>query len=208
MNLLIDPLPDTVEVGGRAWPINTAFYVGVLFELLMQDPSRTDEDKVMQALKLFYPKIPPDIAGAMDALLWFYRCGTVTEKAEKAGESGGGHPRKAYDFEQDADLVFAAFYGQYHIDLAEANGLHWWKFRALFRGLSPECELVKAMGYRTADLKGMGKAQKKLYEKMRKLYALKNQRSVESTLGLSQRDERMKDYIAKRFAEAGVGETH
>lgn len=111
--------------------------------------------------------------------------------------------KKAYCFEQDADLIFAAFYGQYHIDLSDAEGLHWWKFRALFRGLPSDCELVKVMGYRTADLKGMGKAQKKLYEKMRKVYAIKNKRSVESTVSLSERNKRMKDYVAKRFEEVG-----
>lgn len=201
MNLLVDPLPTSVKIKGQDWPINSEFYVGILFELMMQDSALTDTERVVQALSLYYPQIPTDINEAMDALLWFFRCGAEAQKTGGAGE--GGHPKKAYCFEQDADLIFAAFYGQYHIDLSEAEGLHWWKFRALFAGLSADCEIMKVMGYRTADLKGLGKTQKKLYEKMRKVYALKNQRSVESTVSLAARNQRMKDYVARRFSEVG-----
>lgn len=200
MNILVDPLPDTVEIGGQTWAVNTAFYVWVLFELTMQDPKLTDAEKIEQALSLCFPAVPPDINRALDAVLWFYRCGT---DAPKPGKGGGGSYKKAYCFEQDADLIFASFMACYGIDLAEADDLHWWKFRALFRGLPQESEIVKVMGYRTADLKGMGKTQKKLYEKMRKVYALANARSVESAVSLAERNQRMKDYVARRFNEAG-----
>ena len=140
---------------------------------------------------------------ALDALLWFYRCGEDSPKEGKG--SGGAHHKKAYCFEQDADYIYAAFLSCYGIDLTDRD-MHWWKFRALFRALPQECELVKIMGYRTADLKGMPKAQKKFYEKMRKLYALTNSRSVESAMSLAERDRQMQEYVARRFREAG--ETH
>ena len=204
MNILVDPLPTTVKIGGQDWPINTAFYVWVLFEITMQDPTLTDAEKIEQALSLCFPTVPTDLNGALDALLWFYRCGEDSPKPGKG--SGGGTHKKAYCFEQDANLIYASFMACYGIDLSEADSLHWWKFRALFRGLPQECEMVKVMGYRTADLKGMGKAQRKLYEKMRKAYALTNARSVESAMSLAERNQRMKDYVARRFEEAG--DTH
>ena len=157
MNILVDPLPTTVKIGGQDWPINTAFYVWVLFEITMQDPTLTDAEKIEQALSLCFPTIPPDLNGALDAMLRFYRCGADAPTPGKG--SGGGSHKKAYCFEQDADLIFASFMACYGIDLAEADSLHWWKFRALFRGLPQECEMVKVMGYRTADLNGMGKTQ-------------------------------------------------
>lgn len=202
MNLLVDPLPNTVKIESQDWRINSEFYVGILFELIMQDNALTDAEKVEQALALYYPKVPPDLQAAMDALLWFYRCG-ADPPTPGAKTGGGGQHKKAYCFEQDADLIYSAFYGQYHIDLSETEGLHWWKFRALFTGLSSDCEIKKVMGYRTADLKGMGKAQKKLFERMRKVYALKNQRSVESSVSLADRNQRMKEYVARRFSEVG-----
>jgi hypothetical protein len=202
LNILIDPLPDSVAVDGQEWPIHTEFYVWVLFEITMQDKQLSDTEKIEQAVSLCFPTVPPNLNAALDALLRFYRCGADAPQAGKA--KGGGTPKKAYCFEQDADLIYASFMACYGIDLAEVDELHWWKFRALFRGLPQECEMVKVMGYRTADLKGMGKAQKKFYEKMRKLYALENTRSVESAMSLAERNQRMKDYVARRFAEAGL----
>lgn len=201
MNLLIDPLPKEVYINGHAWAINYEFYIGILFELLMQNEALSDEEKVRQALTLYFPVIPSDPKKAMDAMLWFYRCGKDDHARESAGKGSPGP--KAYCFDQDAELIYAAFYAQYHIDLSASDSLHWWKFRALFAGLSSECEIKKVMGYRIADLKGMSKAQKKLYEKMRKIYAIKNQRSAEGVLSLVDRNQRMKNYVARRFSEVG-----
>ena len=57
------------------------------------------------------------------------------------------------------------------------------------------------MGYRTADTKGMPKKQKQFYDRMKSLYALKNKATAASALTLAQRNQRMKDYVARRFEE-------
>lgn len=198
MNLLTDSLPKYVTVQGQDWLINSEFYIGITFELLMQMESISNEEKVDRALSLYFPVVPEDIAGAIDAMLWFYRCGS--DPKETSEEPSKGHVKKSYCFEQDAELIYSAFFNVYQIDLAETD-LHWWKFRALFAGLPSECEIKKIMGYRTADLKGLSKAQKKMYEKMRKVYALKSPQTVDSVMSLSARDQKMKDYIARRFME-------
>lgn len=199
MNILIDPLPTSVKIRGQDWPIRTAFYVWALFELTMQNAQLSDAEKIEQILPLCFSEVPPDINGALEAVLWFYRCGA--EPSKGGGHGGGKSQKKAYCFEQDADLIYATFRACYGIDLTEED-MHWWKFRALFRALPSECELAKVMGYRTADLTGMSKTQKKLFERMRKLYALTNSRSVESALSLAERNQRMKAYVARRFEEA------
>lgn len=204
MNLLIDQLPETVTIEGRAWPINSNFFIGILFELLMQDSDLSEEEKVERALALYYPTPPPNLQEAMNQLLWFYRCG---KEGEKSGVAAGEQHtyRQPYDFDQDAELIFSAFWAQYHIDLNEIENLHWWKFRALFQGLSTDCEFCKVMGYRTADTKGMSKSQKQFYEKMRKRYALKKETHTAAIVDLAQRDREMKDYVARRFREIGGG---
>lgn len=101
MNILTEELPVCVEVGGRRCPIHTAFHVWVRFELAMQDADLSDTDKVRTALELCYPTVPADLGAALDALLWFYRCGEDSPKEGKG--SGGAHHKKAYCFEQDAD---------------------------------------------------------------------------------------------------------
>jgi len=42
MNMLIDLLPEYVELGGAEYPINTDFRVSILFELMMEDASVPD----------------------------------------------------------------------------------------------------------------------------------------------------------------------
>lgn len=50
MNLLIDKLPDTVNVGDAVYPIRTDFRISVMFELLMQDEELSSIEKLEQAV--------------------------------------------------------------------------------------------------------------------------------------------------------------
>ena len=78
MNLLIDGLPETVEICGRPYPINVDFRASILFEEAILDPSLSGEEKLMTTLKLYYPDIEISADMLEDALiraLWFYRCG-------------------------------------------------------------------------------------------------------------------------------------
>jgi len=68
---------------------------------------------------------------------------------------------------------------QYKIDLNYTN-MHWWKFKALFQGLSDNTLMVKIMGYRSIDLgKIKDKEEKARYKKLKKIYALPDMRTVE-----------------------------
>ena len=44
MNLLIDGLPDSVEIAGQTIPIDTSFRTGILFEELMLDTKMLVKD--------------------------------------------------------------------------------------------------------------------------------------------------------------------
>ena len=59
---------------------------------------------------------------------------------------------KIYDFDVDSALFYAAFLTQYRIDLNEIDYLHWWKFMAMFEGLSREHEIERIMQIRNTDI--------------------------------------------------------
>ena len=60
---------------------------------------------------------------------------------------------RAFDFNKDAEAIFASFMEQYHIDLVEAKGkLSWFKFKAMLDGLDPETPLERIIKIRKADL--------------------------------------------------------
>lgn len=174
-NLLIDALPGAVMVGGKRCAIRTDFRVGLLFEMLMFS-SLSDAQKVRQALLLYYPEgIPEPTDDAYRAILRFYRGGEREEGAR------GGACKRVFDCRKDAALLFSAFYDQYGIDLQEIEGLHWWKFRALFRGLREEHPIARIMAIRAADL---SKAQTR--EERARLLRLKDRYRIEDRVSAAE----------------------
>lgn len=172
MNLLTEPLPKVVEIGGILYPVDTDFRTSIRFELLMQDGEIPDKEKTIRALKLYYPGIPPNIREACEKMAWFYRCGREDTRQTEDGEEAT-ETKQVYDFAYDADYIYAAFLGQYDVDLQKVKHLHWWKFRAMFRALEENCEFVKIMGYRGMTIPAkMPKEQKAFYRKMKRIHAL------------------------------------
>lgn len=170
MGLLTGELPDTVSVAGAEHPIRTDFRISIEFELLVQNHNIQEKDKILRALSLYYPRIPGDIKGACEKLIWFYRCGKEESGQDETDLSDS---RRIYDFDYDADYIYAAFLEQYGIDLTGIEHLHWWKFRVMFWGLDDNCEFVKIMGYRGMKIPSkMPKEQKAFYRKMKQIYAL------------------------------------
>lgn len=175
INMLIDLLPETVDIGGEVYLINTDFRTSILFEMMMQDPDLLETEKVRKAIALYYSCEPDDIAEAVDKLLWFYTCGREekTGKPEWAEEEEPEEQKQIYSFEHDAPYIYAGFLEQYGIDLQEVEDLHWWKFRAMFNSLNEDCKISKIMEYRGIQITNdMTKSQKKFYRRMKQVYAL------------------------------------
>lgn len=174
MNIIVDLLPDAVEIGGTEYPINTDFRISILFEMMMQDNSISDADKTRQAIELYYPTKPHDLGEAAEKIIWFYRCGKELNQTRNQSERDSGTEQKSiYSFEHDDEYIYAAFLSQYGIDLQDVEGLHWWKFRAMFKALDENCEFVKIMGYRSTKISSkMSKEQKAFYKRMQTIHAL------------------------------------
>lgn len=178
MNMLIDLLPESVDIEGIEYTINTDFRVGVLFEELMQDSSLLDEEKLMMALNLYYDDIPLDTTKAVERLQWFYRCGK--EKTEAVGNGDSNKADNIYSFQHDDDYIYSAFLTQYNIDLQDVEDLHWWKFKAMFKSLKEDNKISKIMGYRSISIKDdMSNEDKKFYRDMKRIYTLPDLRSEE-----------------------------
>jgi len=88
MSLLTRQLPRQAEVGGRLRPIDPDFRLMVGLEEAVNSPEGLTSEALGELLGRFYPQgLPPDGAGAVEGLLWFYRCGDREEQKE-----GGGSP--------------------------------------------------------------------------------------------------------------------
>lgn len=192
-NILVDPLPKAVMVDGIEYAIRTNFRIFILFEILWQDPDLASAEKVRRSLLLCYPEVPCNYGKAVEALLWFYKCGR--EESRQKQEAASRHrSEKIYSFDYDASYIYAAFLFQYGIDLQDVEYLHWWKFRALFNALSDQTEFVKIMGYRSIDISDdMSGSQKTFYRKMKRIHALP----------LPKEEEEMQDAIVEALMNGG-----
>ena len=175
MSRLTEAPPETVRVNGHLLEVLTDWRQMVRFEVqLMRTGTEEGTAFVDKWLRSFY--VHPQQAFAVadaeqlwNGLLWFYRCGRKAEK--RSAHGGSARPVRAYDFEQDAALILAAFQQAYGIDLT-ATRMHWWRFRALFDGLPADCRICKIMEYRTADTTDMPEKTRAFYQKMQQRYRL------------------------------------
>lgn len=174
MNLLIDIVPTYVEIDNKKYKINTDFRTSILFELLIQDNSIEEKEKIIRALELYYPVIPENIEEAIEKILWFYKCGKEFQYGDSKSKNSSKAKREIeYSFEYDDEYIYAAFLDQYNIDLQDIDYLHWWKFRAMFKSLKEDNLIIKMMGYRSINLSEItDKEQRKKIKKMKELYKL------------------------------------
>lgn len=173
-NLLLDKLPTCIN----GLKIHTNFRNGILFEMLMQDPNLSKEEKTAQAVSIFFDDYDT-LNNAINTLMYFYSCGieTISNNA-KQSQNNKSDEKNIYSFEHDAGYIFAAFLSQYNIDLNSIEYMHWWKFRALFAGLSENHLFTKIMSYRAMDLsKIKDKEQRKYYRQLKQKYRLPDNRS-------------------------------
>lgn len=205
-SVTFDRLPSTATIGGVVYDVVFGYRTMMAAEIEMFRQDISDEQKMLNALNMFYIRnIPPDLDAAVDYMLWFHRGG---EPARKGGGSKRRTTRRGYCFLKDAPLIYAAFRQQYGINLRQTpnDSLHWWEFLAMFEALDENTRMAKVMYWRTCDTKGMGKEQKAYIKQMRTLYSLEEpQATMDSRLRLAKRNADMRAYVKRRMEECRNG---
>lgn len=185
------PLPTSVEIDGVSYPINSDFRMGVAIET---EILRDGEPDILGLMAAFYPQgIPKNVEAAVEKMVWFYSCSP--DKGQSSDTKKGG---RQYDFDMDADVLLASFLSAYGIDLSTEN-LHWWAFRRLMLNLPLETPFMQRIKYRCADLKSLGKEERKHYKKMQALYAIKKKTEH---MTVEERDSALLEKMRRRYEEA------
>lgn len=189
MSLYREP-PESVTVQGKEYPIETDFRRWIEFQGMLV--AKEDDVKKAERLCGFMESLGlPPSQESLEAMMEFYSAASQ----EKPG-AGKARPQ-AFDFEQDSEFIFSAFWECYGVDLSTVK-LHWWRFKALFKSLPQDCEICRIMGYRTADMKDVPKHQKQFYREMKARYALNGGNPAYRT------EQDMKDYVKRRYEEAQI----
>ena len=199
-NLLTHTLPTRVKTEQGIFEPETDFRASIEFETLVEK----GEKDIFKLIKPYYPRGIPkqieQIEGAINAAIWFYRCGDDTESTENPIAK---KRTRSYSFSVDAESIYSDFLRYYDIDLSTVK-LHWWKFRALLAGLPSESAFKERIYYRICDLKGLSKKEQNRIRDIRKSIEIKS--SVEETpISLEQRNKSMLDYVSKRSKEINKG---
>lgn len=188
VNILLDYLPETVEISGKEYFVDTDYRTFMIFEKIISSSERSDR-KVYDTVFLFYPdEKPTDLPAALDAVLHLYKCGDTAQKPARVRKNGNVElkPKLIYDYEYDAPYIYAAFLAQYGIDLIDIDYLHWWKFQALFKSLENHNKIVEIMGYRAADLSKIElPRERERIAQMKSLYALPQNLSFEDKVAMA-----------------------
>ena len=149
-------LPNTVMVGGRAYSIYTDFRVWMRFEIAVRKLKRGEKIDISYLFKNDMPTYCD-----LREIFTFSRPESPLPRPISHNSN-----IIALDYELDSDLIYAAFLGQYGIDLCEVEELHWHKFLALINGLNESTKLREVMGYRCYE-KSTDK-DKDVYEELRR----------------------------------------
>ncbi|MBP1971577.1 hypothetical protein J2Z83_003728 [Virgibacillus natechei] len=149
-----------------------------LFDLF-RDDSFNQYDQIDIGLEMLlhdYDKIEDLALDKKYELFKFILLEFIDIDLDKPQEQSGEKQEKIYDFDIDADRIYASFLMDYKIDLMDLQGeLHWKKFFALFEGLSSETPFQKVVGYRTAKAPKEtkhNKEQRNNIKKLKQKYAL------------------------------------
>lgn len=160
-NLLLEDLPETIEIDGKSYAVNSDFKSALRTILAFEDGDLTPQEKYLVLVENLYKETPPDIEAAISKGLEFLNGGS-SEEGEDGGES-----LRLYSFSQDGNLIFAAFRQTHGIDLSVEN-LHWWKFIALFLDLGAETSFVNLISLRKRLKEGTASKEEVKYYRQNK----------------------------------------
>jgi len=134
--------------GGGYFNINADFRNILKIIRLNGDAEVLDGQKTALTVKWFYGNAwPDDFVEALQLLNGFIRYSHGDD------EPNNKQPVRQFDYEFDAEEIYASFIMDYHIDLIEVGFLHWYKFKILLQNLSSESPFAAKIRLRFMDLK-------------------------------------------------------
>ena len=154
INLLYEPLPETIVADGIEYPVITDFREWFRFADMLHDNSLSSKEKLLLMAEWLLEQPELITSELVRAVFAFYGAkGLDPDKPvyEDEDEPEAAPQRPVFDWKYDAKYLLADFRRYYSIDLLTAE-MHWWEFRSLFAALPDDSQCQKRIAYRSADL--------------------------------------------------------
>jgi len=154
-------LPDKSD-GGIFYGINADFRNILRIFAMLKDRNIPEYKKIEKLIQWFYNFSDVDVGKTsiddfIESFLDFVN-GDKRERRNKR-DVGGDVPymefhEPQFDFDFDAEEIYAGFISEYGIDLTETDFLHWYKFKILLGNLPSGSAFKKKIELRVMDLSG------------------------------------------------------
>ena len=188
LNILTNALPSAVNVDGISISINTSYRIWIELWTVIDTPKAEAWKKGAVLLLKAYPNKPQS-----DGVIPYQYAMEHTDAAVEAAidflqRKQPDDPQKPltreqkrlsklrlFDWRHDANRVISDFEREYAIDLTDPKtDMHWWRFMALFDGLSDSSQTMDAIRTRAVDLddKRLNKQMKASYRERQKALML------------------------------------
>lgn len=162
MGLPFWEMPDGLVIGGRRYPIDSDFRVGLRVRQMFWEPYyQVRQGQLLEGIRrLLFLDAAPAVGletPMLCAVLWYLLDGRMTQERILRRLCGEGVPGIAvpdaadavFSYLWDMPALYAAFLEAYQMDLLTVK-LHLWQFDALFAALPEECMLSRTMALRAA----------------------------------------------------------
>lgn len=174
IDLRVKDLPNSLEVDGQSYEINTDFRSWIEVERQVREDGTCPY--------WVYEELPPVTEDWQSPVLRFLSASPSTPH----GNTPTG--ARTLDLIEDGAYIVAAFQQAYGIDLTSCD-MHWWRFRALLIGLPQETQMSKIMGYRAYDAGNSHKKQDTIMQELRQAWSLPRAKSAEDADVLAMQQE-------------------
>jgi hypothetical protein len=185
LNVITGYLPETVAVGGIDVPIATGFRTSIQVQRVIDSP--LDDADIQAAILMHYygnldafdeDWLAASATGLLAAAMDFANAAEFAE----ATRADKGSSVRTFDWDTDQRRVVADFQREYGLDLADSGvKMHWWRFLALFEGLSDDSRTMTAIGYRAMDIPpGLPKEEQQRLRKLKAHYQLRPRTKAEA----------------------------
>lgn len=152
MNMLTEPMLQSVEYCSRRYRTCCSFDTVLEVQRLYKDKELTDVEKLEQALRMLTQRsmrvwaLP--LTEKVELLSRIYKEQIQLPQRPKIGKQ-----IRTVDFALDSVLIYAGFMQDYGVDLVKEQGrMHWKKFITLFQGLSEQTKIREVMKIRAMDV--------------------------------------------------------
>lgn len=185
--LLTETIDDSFEYGQYKLHVDMSFDNILRFYQLTNDPDFNDIEKVIVGNEILiddYHKVQNLPFDEQFELYKYILREFLGHDLDERGQ--GGTAKKDFDFEVDADRIYASFLMDYGIDLNEQQGrLHWTKFMALLNGLSERTPLMQVIKIRNMDVPKPNKHNQK---ERKRIMDLKRKHALEQSEEVTQQN--------------------